>query len=225
MSGKHAKSGTNKKVFVTVLALVLVITSVIGGTLAWLMDETNAVKNTFTVGNVDITLEETGTTTNNDIEEKSFQMVPGYALSKDPTVTVKANSEKCYVFVKVVESDNLDDFIIYTMANGWTQGNTTNQLPTNVFYRIVDKSTSDQEFDVIGNKGFDGTGTFVADKVLVKTNVTKEMMEALNVTGATQPTLTFTAYACQYYKSNTPSTGDSAGTAFTPKEAWDNVSA
>ena len=35
------------------------------------------------------------------------------------------------------------------------------------------------------------------DKVLVKDTVTKAMMDALKEDGATQPTLTFTAYACQ----------------------------
>ena len=87
-----------KKTLALVLALTLLVAGVVGGTLAWLTDQTAEVKNTFTVGDINIGLTETTT---------DYKMVPGNTIAKDPTVTVKANSEACWLFVKVTESTNL----------------------------------------------------------------------------------------------------------------------
>ncbi len=156
------------KIVLVLLAVVLLVGGTIGGTLAWLTAKTNAVTNTFTVGNIDITLTET---------KNDFKMVPGSTIDKDPTVTVKANSEACWLFVKVEESNNLKDFITYTMADGWKE------LEAGVYYREVTAATADQEFAVLAN-----------DEVTVNDTVTKAMMDGLGNQG---PTLTFTAYAVQ----------------------------
>ena len=218
--GKYAKSGVATKALILTLSLVLMISATIGGTLAWLMDTDTAVTNTFTESDIDIELNETGTTlnANNKVDEKSFQMIPGFTIDKDPKVTVKAGSEDCYVFVDVDESDNLDDFITYAMDDGWTQltedeegKNISDKL---VFYRtqtgLTAEDAQDQTYDVIGNKGADGNKGFVANKILVKETVNKQMMDAL--TEETYPTLTFKAYAVQLYKSN--------GVEFGAAEAW-----
>jgi len=157
----------------------------ITGTLAWLSDKTDPVANTFTVGNIDIELAETKT---------NFKMVPGNTIEKDPKVTVKAGSEACYVFVKIEESANLDNFIIYEVADGWTELT----AGSNIWWReqaAIASDGSDAVFNVIGNKGFDGKGAFVANKVLVKTDVTKADMDA--IVSGNKPTLTVTAYAVQ----------------------------
>ena len=163
-----------KKTLALLLALVLVFGAAVGGTIAYLTDKTASITNTFTVGNINIDLAETTT---------DFKMVPGCDIAKDPKVTVVANSEACWLFVRIDESTNLDDFISYTVASGWTQGDGTN-IPANVWYRSVTASTTDQTFSVL-------TG----DKVTVKNTVTKTMMDAL--TDNTRPTLTFTACAVQ----------------------------
>ena len=181
-----------KKSLALVLALAMIVVCVVGGTLAWLIDKTDPVKNTFTTSDVDITLTETTT---------NYKMIPGYTIDKDPKVTVLAGSEKCYLFVKVAESDNFDTFMTYDMADGWTQGDGTD-IPSNVYYRVVDTADMGTAYSVLAN-----------DKVTVKDTVTKAMLNAL--TEATQPTLTFTAYACQYNNSN--------GTNFTPADAWAKV--
>lgn len=159
-----------KKTLALVLALTLLVAGVVGGTLAWLTDRTAEVKNTFTVGDINIGLTETTT---------DYKMVPGNTIAKDPTVTVKANSEACWLFVQVTESENLDTFITYAIAEGWTA------LPgvDGVYYREVPASNADQTFSVL--KG---------DAVTVKDTVTKEMLTA---DGFTNPTLTFKAYAIQ----------------------------
>lgn len=160
-----------KKKVLSIVAVVLVLCCAIGGTLAWLTDKTASVKNTFTVG--DINIELTETTTN-------YKMVPGNTISKDPKVTVKANSEACWLFVKVEKSANFYSFMTYDMADGWTE------LPsvTGVYYREVAATTAATDFSVL--KG---------DSVSVKDTVTKADLNAL--TQNTFPTLTFTAYAVQ----------------------------
>lgn len=159
-----------KKTLALVLALTLLVAGVVGGTLAWLTDRTAEVKNTFTVGDINIGLTETTT---------DYKMVPGNTIAKDPTVTVKANSEACWLFVKVTESTNLKDFITYAIAEGWTA------LPdvNGVYYREVPASAADQTFSVLAG-----------DAVTVKSDVTKTMLETAKTDA---PTLTFKAYAIQ----------------------------
>lgn len=182
-----------KKILAGVLACILLIGVGVGGTLAWLTTDTAPVVNTFTVGNIDITLEETTT---------DYKMVPGNTIDKNPKVTVLSGSEASWLFVKIEESANLDDFIVYAVEDGWTPLDDVD----GVYYREVPATTQDTPFDVIGNKGVDGMGTFVANKVLVKETVTKAMMDAIEKAPATAPTLTFTAYACQ--KDNIVSAAD-----------------
>ena len=165
-----------KKKLMTVLALVLVIAMSVAGTVAYLTHITDPITNTFTVGNIDISLAETAT---------NFKMVPGCDIAKDPVVTVDANSEDCWLFVRIDESSNLKDFISYAVAEGWTQGDGTN-IPSKVWYRPVEAATADQTFSVLAG-----------DKVTVNNDVTKTMMDGLKVDGAIQPTLTFTACAVQ----------------------------
>ena len=104
-----------KKTFVLLLALVLIAGAAVGGTLAWLTATTGEVKNTFTTSNIEIELAENAGGTN-----KEFKMVPGCTITKDPKVTVKANSEDCYLFVKVEKSTNFDAYMEYAIDTGWT---------------------------------------------------------------------------------------------------------
>ena len=114
-----------KKTLITVLATLLICASVVGTTLAWLTDKTDAITNTFTYGDINITLTETTGT--------EYKMVPGQTVAKDPTITVDKDSEACWLFVKIDESTNFDDFMTYEVADGWTA------LPDNagVYYREV----------------------------------------------------------------------------------------
>ena len=125
-----------KKIAISIVAVALVLCCAIGGTLAWLTDKTGPVVNTFTVGDINIDLAET---------TSDYKMVPGNTIAKDPKVTVKANSEDCYLFVKVTKSGNFDQFLTYAMADGWTQYEGT----TDVWYRTVPASNANQEFEVL----------------------------------------------------------------------------
>jgi len=189
---KRAK-WTRAKVLAVLLALALLVGGAVGGTLAWLTAKTDSVTNTFTVGNINITLKES--------ENLNLKMVPGSTIKKDPKVTVLANSEACYLFVKVEKSETLDTYISYEMADGWELLAGEN----NVFWRRHGATDNT-----------DGTSVSVLkdDQVTVNGSVTKEQMDALNKAGAVQPTLTFTAYAVQ--QANVDSATDAWGYTTNP---------
>ena len=121
---------SKKKVFLTVLcAAALVVASVLG-TMAFLTS-TDKVENTFTVGKVNITLDEAkvdnmgvADTSAARVKANNYKLIPGHNYTKDPTIHVGADSENSWIFVKVenpfstIEADT-------TIANqitghGWT---------------------------------------------------------------------------------------------------------
>ena len=172
------------RVLLLVIACALMLVGAIGSTMAWLVAKTDKVVNTFTYGDIDITLTETDPEGDDNPANNTFSMIPGNDIAKDPKITVLGNSEACWLFVKIETSDNLSDFITYAVADGWTVLDATNH--PSVYYREVAKSENDQEFSVLAG-----------DKVSVKSSVTKEMLNALDL-NSTYPTMTFTAYAVQH---------------------------
>lgn len=175
MKMKHVanrRRSVSSRAFIALLALVLVIGCVAGGTVAWLVATSDTVTNTFTYGNIDIALAETTGT--------NYKVIPGTVIEKDPKVTVKAGSEACWLFVKV---DKVGTFVegkvTYAVANDWTA------LPgvDGVYYREVSAVTADTDFNVLeGNK------------ITVSEDLTKAEVDAIT---ADEISLTFTAYAVQ----------------------------
>ena len=162
---------TRKKILaLTVCAMVLITGSVLG-TMAWLKAETDEVVNTFTYGDININLEET--------TGSSYKIIPGVDIAKDPKVTVEADSEACWLFVKVDEVGTfVADKVTYSVADGWTA--LTGQ--PGVYYREVGAVTADTDFYVLKD-----------NVVKVSDTLTKEDIKDI----PTGPTLTFTAYAVQ----------------------------
>lgn len=178
-----------KKKLTTVLAIVLVVALSVAGTYAYLTDKTATIKNTFTVGNVNIDLKETFNTDADGNGTKDcwkMQLIPGTSAVKDPTVTVLGGSEKCYLFVKFEEKNSPTTYLTYTStltdANGWTKL----EGESNVWYRVVDKADTNTSFVLLqaDKKG---------NMVTVKDSVTNTNMEE-----AAKAELVYTAYACQY---------------------------
>ena len=179
-----------KKTIIAIISIVLVCCCVIGSTYAWLMDKSETVTNTFTFGNIDITLTETkgdGSDT-----AKSFKMIPGASIEKNPVVTVAKESEACWLFIKIEEINNTfgnpaEKFITYALADGWTclvdAGNIV------VYYREVayDKDNA-QEFHVFKN-----------DEVTANSNITKAAVDGITTNA---PQLVLTAYAVQKEAAN-----------------------
>ena len=195
----------NLKPVALILVLVLTLGGVIGGTVAWLTSTPAPVVNTFTYGDINIELDETDTQLDGDSNPNTneYKMIPGAKITKDPVITVKAESEEMWLFVKLEKSSNFDTFMEYTVDGGWAALTDVD----GVYYRHItakEVETNDMEIHVIAN-----------DTVTVKESVTKEMLNALDAPGttATYPTLTVTAYAVQY-----------AGNA-TADDAWAKVTA
>ena len=95
-----------KWLLMTSVALLVMALSV-GATLAYLTD-TDSVVNTFTVGNVQIELNETDVDNDNSTKQNDYHLVPNQTYTKDPTVTIKANSEPSYVRMFVTVEDYAD---------------------------------------------------------------------------------------------------------------------
>ena len=189
---KNRRNVSNKTVAI-LLALVLAIGCAVGGTLAWLISQTEPVVNTFTYGDINIELyEHEYNAGENKLETKkatkvdNYKIIPGVDLPKDPTVEVKANSEACWLFVKVEEENwpafvdaNKTKKVSYSIANDWN----ALQGQTGVYYREVAANDKAQEFPVL--KG---------NTVTVSDTLTKDEVDQLK---EKKPTLTFKAYAVQ----------------------------
>ena len=118
---------TKSKALLLTLCAVLLIAASVLGTMAYLTSSAE-VKNTFTIGKVEIKLDEAkvdelgNVVSDNRVKANSYKLMPGTTYTKDPTVTVKAGSEESYVRMKVTfnnasklmamlpSADNLEDF-------------------------------------------------------------------------------------------------------------------
>ncbi len=141
---------TRTKVALTGLCALLLVAASVLGTLAYLTAE-QTVTNTFTVGNVAITLTETevdeygkakndpATRTSN---EQTFKIIPGTTYTKDPTITVADNSEECYLFVKVANGiSTIETSIASQLAEkGWSLVNGE----TDVYYLNTTKKENEE---------------------------------------------------------------------------------
>lgn len=103
---------TARKAILTVLCVCLVVLASVMGTLAYLTDD-DAVVNTFTVGDVQITLDEedvdNSTEGENDRDQANeYHLLPGITHTKDPQVHILPDSEASYVRM-IVTVEGIDD--------------------------------------------------------------------------------------------------------------------
>lgn len=92
-----------KKILLCCVCIIAVTAASAAGTMAWLTDRESAV-NTFTVGQVDITVDETKVNADGTpvegadrVQANEYHLLPGCVYTKDPAVTVQENSEDAYV--------------------------------------------------------------------------------------------------------------------------------
>ena len=160
----------------TRIAVILIVMSLVllgaGVTAAFVASASPPVINTFTVGDIRLSLSETTGTT--------YQLIPGTAVSKDPRLTVKAGNESCWLFFKANASQDLTSCVTCTPADGWT----ALQGYEGVYYRQVGELSQDQSFPLL-----------LDDRIYIKADVTEQQLAALQ----TSPTLSFTGYAIQTY--------------------------
>lgn len=191
------KAKTKTKALLMSLCAVLLVAASVLGTMAYLTDSKD-VKNTFTVGNVAIKLDEAKVDENGTqvvdkdgnpvarVTENEYKLLPGHTYTKDPIIHVDANSEDCYLFVKV------DNQIADIEANGNT---------------IVAAQMATKGWKAV--EGKDGIYVYVGTTtapVAVKANDNVTVFEQLVIAGTVNgdtlkayenKTITVTAYAVQ----------------------------
>ena len=159
---------TASKVLVLALCAILLVSATILGTMAYLTSQ-DTVTNTFTVGSVSITLDETevnpdGTakTPANRNQANTYKLMPGHEYTKDPVIHVGELSEDCWVFVKVENeiaaieaagTEKMKDGTCYVpiaeqiTQNGWT----ALEEGSNVYYKQYTKDQADKDLKVFAN--------------------------------------------------------------------------
>ncbi len=203
-----------KKILVTVVAALLLMTVTVMGTLAYLTSQTADVINTFTVGAVQITLDEAKTDEYGKVDEtatervlaNAYKIVPGQKYSKDPTVHVTVGSEPCYLFVRVVNQvkeyeagyveDATEDVKKSTIAaqmeaDGWKQLMVNENAVENVYY-YAGKGT---DVDVNGVK-VDARKAKIDVRVFESVTL-KGAIKAADMDTLKNKNITITAYAIQ----------------------------
>ena len=159
-----------------ILAVSLLLAAGAGVTVAYLVSQSLTLENTFTYGDVSITLEESPV--------KEYLLLPGAEITKDPTITVKGGSDACWLFFKAEPSSDFSKYMTYTPAEGWKALSGA----SGVYYRIAEATKTDVSYGIIeGNR------------VAVHDTVTEEELELIRI----KPTLTFTAYAVQFAEIDT----------------------
>lgn len=147
---------TRTKALLLTLCAALLVCATVLATMAFLTD-TAEVKNTFTVGNVAITLDEAvvdedGQATETRTETgNSYKLIPGKTYDKDPRVTVVADSEDCWLFVKLengLSAIIADEAAIETQMTdiGWTLIDSTNNI-----YAYKDKVAAETTINVFNS--------------------------------------------------------------------------
>lgn len=166
-----------KKIVSIALAAALAATAIVGSSLAYFTD-TEEKTNTFTVGNVDITLTEP----NWDADINNKDLIPGKTIPKDPTITVEADSETAYTFMKVEVSEDFADLMIaYATATGKTNPEdvvaawfTTETRPK------VMEMNLEERYVILGVLSPKAAGESVTyfDEVKIPAEVTQKMIKA-----------------------------------------------
>ena len=169
------------------LAVMLLLGCTVGGTVAYLMNKSATVTNTFSTSDIQISLSETGILDGNQTTANKYQLVPGKTYVKDPVVTVKRETDvDCYLFV-VINATNAGEFLSYELnLTGWTP--VPNE--SNVYYRAVAASDDDQSWYLLKGQG---EGEFKNGCFTVSADLTRG--DAMELAATSE--LSFTAYAIQ----------------------------
>lgn len=200
-----------KKAALLLCSAVLLVCISIGATVAYLTS-TATVTNTFTVGNVAITMDETKVDENgtpiqgaNRVQANTYKLMPGHTYTKDPTIHVSNTSEEAYLGVKVVfensaEADEKLSLNMLSIFSGFIAENWTIQEKTqednDVYYLLTRKNTVTKNDNI---KLF--------DYVVIPDEMTNEQIAYLN-----NIRMEITAYAVQ--KDGFSSAADALKAAF-----------
>lgn len=180
------------KVLALVACAVLLVVGSIAGTLAYMTSQ-DSVTNTFTVGNVKITMDETDVDAygvkdgNTPVKANTYKLIPNHTYVKDPTIHVAVGSEVCYLFVRVdngiadIEATGDTTIAKQLEANNWVS------LGNNIYYLAVAVDARNAAQDV---------AVFNTFTIASTANVTVDA-DTDNVADYTTATVNVTAYAVQ----------------------------
>ena len=193
---KKIKQLNKTKSIILTSAVVIVLVGIVGTTIAWLASNTNLLTNTFTYGDIKISLIESDTSDGDeDDNTNSYDMTPGNEISKDTLVKVEAGSEDCWLFVKLIKGNDFDKYMTYSLESIWTNLDGYED----VYYTKVNKSDKEQTFNVMKD-----------NVIKVKEELTHA--DLVNITEANYPTLEIKAYAVQR--------NENMEDINTPEKAW-----
>lgn len=175
-----------RKILFTALAVVLVCSISVVGTLAFLQKESNGVTNTFTAAPDlcgSFVLDESQAIQNNDgsytlnpsarVQANTYVLAPGVTYEKDPTVTITGKTETAaYLYLAVL--DGKPATVQYTIDSKWVQmGTITKDSETYDLYYydangdgadlIVSDSDATLTYNVLTNNQFQTTSQFTPD--------------------------------------------------------------
>lgn len=167
---------TGKKALLMTLCAVMLVVASVMGTMAYLTD-TASVTNTFTVGKVEITLDEApvndmGVVVEGDRGTKNnYKLLPGHEYTKDPTIHVDKDSEDCWLFVKVEDGlaaiEDTETIAAQMEKNGWTA---VEDIGVYAYKDIVTKAADDKDIEVFGTfkiKGNADVSTYGKAEIIV----------------------------------------------------------
>ena len=193
-----------KALLVVACALLLVAASVFG-TMAYLTS-TDTVTNTFTVGKVNIKLDEAkanpdgSLVVNADrVKANEYKLLPGHTYNKDPMVTVLSGSEPSYVKMTVTfsKANELDAIFAptgadltsifkgYNAANWIAKGNTKDATANTRTYEFWYK-------EAVGAPTADVALDALFDSITVPGTITGDQLKTIE-----GMTITVNAYAIQ----------------------------
>ena len=194
------------KIIALLLCAVLLVGASVAGTLAYLTSQ-DSVKNTFTVGNVKITLDEAPVDTDGQaiagarVKKNTYHLLPGHEYDKDPTVHVDTKSDDCYVFVEVTnEITAIEDpnatIKAWMLANGWTL--VTGETAVYYYSGTGETANAAGKICKAGDNLVVFEGFKIADNVSGDTLKTyAPVIDAENEENSVYKTIAVTAYAVQ----------------------------
>jgi len=163
----------NKRLIITLGCAVILVLGTAAATLAYFTDTDSAV-NTFTVGQVGITLDEADVNEAGEVisekrvTENDYHLIPGHSYVKDPTVHIDADSESCYVYVEV--TNGLEAILDAPTVESQIEKNDWQPLEgvSNIYYReyIASEPKPTEAVDMIVFESFKVRGDGVTNTVI-----------------------------------------------------------
>lgn len=194
-----------KKILVACLCVALAVLTIAGTTLAYLTSQ-DTVTNTFTVGNVQIKLDEAAANPDGSlvpnatrVKANSYKLIPGHTYAKDPMVTVLKGSESSYIkmtvtFTKAAELDAIFNPNGADMTSIFKGYDSTNWIAKDIT-KDVTNNTRTYEFwykEAVEAPDADVALDALFDSITVPGNITNDQLSSI-----AGMTITVNAYAIQ----------------------------